>query len=570
MSSWCWTPSSLETWKRYIRSRFGHNGQEEAKMPKHKVIAQTWAKRKEFEDKGRLSITLYNTHTDPVGINFDVYDINSSETIEISSTWANYLPKCVKRRMALTLATNSSSQGTRHKSSIDSEISFSVRHVSVESRRNSLDSQVSVKIAEMKTKVASHSSRCGNHRRHNKRIANSKRAHHKYKDFKSDHHHDGRRESTTSVESRVIHAVRKSTYPIAGEKMDFFLKSNVSKRHETDHSRNVFVNSKNNSNTANIAARFITKNGQLILPFLQNQGISSASSEGMFYDVEEEAVSRLNTSCADGGIQIEEIADKEGKRDRKLAAIDWAEDLGAIQDKISISSSAKNPSNSNSARPRSHTKVNYLNNKSKSGFSSGKKRLHNKKHKLKNPAVNKYKQKYTLEDGNADQHLMNLLNLKKSSSCNNDPATNIIPPNSLELQQSTSEMDVPLDVMLTSTYSGDSLWKQNSAANSKTSCDVGIQTNDYEMEQDFYKDKHHEEEESDNDECNSRKEDDRAKRVDNNQKLLLLNGRNRRTNINDELEAVSSEKYSLMHDANRLKTMKSFNEAERLKMLLLP
>ncbi|GBP16701.1 Protein smoothened [Eumeta japonica] len=35
----------------------------------------------------------------------------------------------------------------------DSQISISLRHVSVESRRNSLDSQVSVKISEMKTKV---------------------------------------------------------------------------------------------------------------------------------------------------------------------------------------------------------------------------------------------------------------------------------------------------------------------------------------------------------------------------------------------------------------------------------
>lgn len=115
-------------------------------MPKHKVIAQTWAKRKEFEDKGRLSITLYNTHTDPVGLNFDVNDLNSSETNEISSTWANYLPQFVKRRMAITGAvtnggTTNSSQGPR-KNSLDSEISFSVRHVSVESRRNSVDSQV--------------------------------------------------------------------------------------------------------------------------------------------------------------------------------------------------------------------------------------------------------------------------------------------------------------------------------------------------------------------------------------------------------------------------------------------
>lgn len=118
-------------------------------MQKHKVIAQTWAKREELRNKGRLSITLYNTHTDPVGLNFDVNDLNSSATNEISSTWANYLPQFVKRRFALTgaTATNSSSHGGGggggpRKSSLDSEISFSVRHFSVESRRNSVDSQV--------------------------------------------------------------------------------------------------------------------------------------------------------------------------------------------------------------------------------------------------------------------------------------------------------------------------------------------------------------------------------------------------------------------------------------------
>lgn len=34
--------------------------------------------------------------------------------------------------------------------SIDSEVSLNVRHVSIESRRNSQDSQVSVQIAELK------------------------------------------------------------------------------------------------------------------------------------------------------------------------------------------------------------------------------------------------------------------------------------------------------------------------------------------------------------------------------------------------------------------------------------
>lgn len=546
MSSWCWTPSSLETWRRYIRTRFGHDGQDEAKMPKHKVIAQTWAKRKEFEDKGRLSITLYNTHTDPVGINFDVYDINSSETIEISSTWANYLPKCVKRRMALTLATNSSSQGTRQKSSIDSEISFSVRHVSVESRRNSIDSQVSVKIAEMKTKVASHMSRSSNgHRRHSKRITNNKRAQ-KYKDFKSDYRHDGRRESTTSVESRVI-AVRKSTYPIAGEKMDFFLKSNMSKKHEIDHHKSSSI--KNNDNTTtNITAQFIAKNGQLILPFLQNKGTISSSSEGVFYDIEEEK-NRYNDIAQRNqcGIQIEEVSDN----------------FKSVQDNNSSSINAKNTSNS--TRLHQHNKLNYTHNtKFKNGL-SGKKRLHAKKHKLKGLKSSKYKQKYSIDKSN-DQRLMNILNLKMSSSHNN--SNPIYPLDRSELNQSTSQIDVPLDVMLNSTYSGDSLWKQNST-NSKTSCDVGIQTNDYEMVENFYNDNN-----QDLEECQrSIKEIEKTGAVlyDRNPNLLQLNTKNRRINFNDEKEAASTETHILLNGANnRLKTSKPVNEAERLKLLLLP
>lgn len=179
------------------------HGNEEVKITKHKLIAQTWAKRKEFQDKGRLSISFYKSHTDPVGLNFNVNDLNSIATNDISTTWTNYLPGLLRRRCALTGATNNSSSCASRKSSLDSEISVSVRHYSVESRRNSVDSQVSVKIAEVQTKVA--------RRTHHGTVKSKTRG--RRRDFNATNRHRFRRESSTSVESQIITAMQKTSYP---------------------------------------------------------------------------------------------------------------------------------------------------------------------------------------------------------------------------------------------------------------------------------------------------------------------------------------------------------------------
>ncbi|XP_024944001.1 protein smoothened isoform X2 [Cephus cinctus] len=153
MSSWVWTGSTIDTWTRFLRRTFNCEAEEPIKLKKHKVIAQAFAKRKTFNNAGRLSISFHNTHEDPVGLNFD---LNSVASQDFSSTWAAALPKLVTRRGALVGGTTGSVSSNR-RNSVDSEISFSVRRVSVESRRNSLDSQISVQIAELKTtrKVAS-------------------------------------------------------------------------------------------------------------------------------------------------------------------------------------------------------------------------------------------------------------------------------------------------------------------------------------------------------------------------------------------------------------------------------
>ncbi|XP_066597642.1 protein smoothened [Prorops nasuta] len=152
MSSWVWTGSTIDTWVRFFKRTLNRDSEEPIRLKKHKVIAQAFAKRKTFNNAGRLSISFHNTHEDPVGLNFD---LNSVASQDFSSTWAAALPKLVTRRGALVGTTGSVSSNRRN--SVDSEISFSVRRVSVESRRNSLDSQISVQIAELKTtrKVAS-------------------------------------------------------------------------------------------------------------------------------------------------------------------------------------------------------------------------------------------------------------------------------------------------------------------------------------------------------------------------------------------------------------------------------
>nr|CAD7199887.1 unnamed protein product [Timema douglasi] len=124
--------------KKAVTRRIKNQPEEPVRLKKHRLIAQAFAKRKTFNNAGRVSISFHSTHDDPVGLNFDV---NSVASQDLSSTWAAALPKLMTRRGALIGPTGSVSS--------HSEISLSVCRVSVESRRHSLDSQVSVQIAEV-------------------------------------------------------------------------------------------------------------------------------------------------------------------------------------------------------------------------------------------------------------------------------------------------------------------------------------------------------------------------------------------------------------------------------------
>lgn len=482
MSTWCWTPSSVETWKRYLKKKCGKDVNEEVKMPKHKVIAQTWAKRKEFEDKGRLSITLYNTHTDPVGLNFDVNDLNSSETNEISSTWANYLPQFVKRRMALTGATgatNSSSQGPR-KNSLDSEISFSVRHVSVESRRNSVDSQVSVKIQEMKTKVAARS-RSGHHH-HSKHTASSGKRSQRRRDFitTTGRKYSGRRESSTSIESQVI-ALKKTTYPNASHKVGLFAQS--TKKHNSAKRRSASAGLDPSDIT-----EFLAKNGQLIIPFLQNQGMTTTSDEETsrasfkIQDSRLDVVVKQDLSDDDeddddddnyehnhyirnNGPRIEEIQDTiEMNKNKKQATYETL-----LKNMQKSNDSANNRNSRNSTRSKQSRK-------SQAGCSSSHKKSL-KRHNNATSNTQKHKSsnsKYELDIINTSD--LNLHLKRELARAGNNENENSLWNDSY----SSVELDLPVNIMLNSSYSGLSTGKPNSR-NSKTSCDVGIQANAFEI-----------------------------------------------------------------------------------------
>ncbi|XP_014468940.1 PREDICTED: protein smoothened-like isoform X4 [Dinoponera quadriceps] len=203
MSSWVWTSSTVDTWSRFLkRTRlfcvcrtFNCEIEEPIRLKKHKVIAQAFAKRKTFNNAGRLSISFHNTHEDPVGLNFE---LNSVASQDFSSTWAAALPKLVTRRGALVGSTTGSVSSNR-RNSVDSEISYSFRCVSMESRRDSLDSQISVQIAQVKTtrKVAGRpNGRRGKNRRDFRKSGKSR------SEKKVDPH--SKRDSTISQDSQQV------------------------------------------------------------------------------------------------------------------------------------------------------------------------------------------------------------------------------------------------------------------------------------------------------------------------------------------------------------------------------
>lgn len=232
ISSWCWTSSTFKTWRRFVRKyehlddyafgiysfvnscrKMGHEVSDDERFtkPKHKVIADAYAKRME----GVISVSIENANTDPAGLNFDMNDLNSTGSNGMGATLTNYLCNIIHRRNAVTsLDFSDCGPHAAYGNSCDSEISVSVRHVnvSVESRRSSVDSQVSLKMSEteIKAKVESRSQK---HKSMSMRTKNRRNCY-------ATSRRSTRRTSTSSVESQIISAaLRKSKCKIPGSKI---------------------------------------------------------------------------------------------------------------------------------------------------------------------------------------------------------------------------------------------------------------------------------------------------------------------------------------------------------------
>ncbi|XP_055550855.1 protein smoothened [Wyeomyia smithii] len=451
MSSWVWTNSTLKTWGRYFRRRFGSDIEEPVKLQKHKVIAQAFAKRKEFQNHGRLSISFHNSYTDPVGLKFDMNSAMGSH--DLSSTWANYLPRFVNRRYALTGAATSSSHDPR-KNSVDSEISFSVRHVSVESRRNSIDSQVSVKIAEMKTKVASRSRSGVSSSKHHQH--QHKNRHQRRRDFTSaSGRRYSRKESSTSVESQIITAIQKGRHSSSGNSQ-FFGATNMQRRTGIGGMDADQIND------------FIS-NGKLLLPFLHQSGLTSSEddngSNASFkvqdakFDVILKQIggahgSNNRSDTHNAGCQIEEYrsSDDESRGARTLST---REDFSTIH-KDGLRSSKEggrtSKNSSKSVRSKKSSRQGTIRKSQKHSRASQKsQRQNDKKEKAREREREKEREKE-----------IELIERNNITDFNDSSFTSYC-----------SELS-PLNV--NSSYSGVSMTKTNSR-NSKRSCDVGIQAN---------------------------------------------------------------------------------------------
>lgn len=80
-----------------------------------------------------------------------VFDLNSNLNDNGNTNWAAALPKCIRRREVVIHEEQQSISSSYMHS--DSEISYSMCRISVESRSHSLDSTISVKAFEMTRKV---------------------------------------------------------------------------------------------------------------------------------------------------------------------------------------------------------------------------------------------------------------------------------------------------------------------------------------------------------------------------------------------------------------------------------
>lgn len=440
-----------------LHRKLGHEVDGPIKFHKSKLIAQAYAKRGEFQNQGRLSINFQNSHTDPVGMNFD---LNSVASNDLSSTWANNLPRFLNRRYALTGATTSMSSHGPRRNSVDSEISFSVRHVSVESRRNSVDSQVSVKaiLSEVKTKVASRS-------RGNKgRSTRNQHHHHRRRDIYAGRKFS-RRESSTSMESQIITALQKAKY---SDKGGLFMPNDKNMKRRT-------ANAGLDSNQIDA----ILSNGKLMFPFLQNQGMTTSDEEnGSTYREKNARLDVILKQIAACDSESEYSGDENAKQRCEIYEYNTTDDEKMNIRNSNLSGHKKNYPSIQSANEQKRPHDDLL--AVKSSREGGR--------------ISKNSTK-SVRSRQSSRGSANRRNNKSIRSSNRGEISKSFKPQTIDKKE--KEKDDKYDDFddssfasycselsplagAQSSFSGVSLAKSNSR-NSKRSCDVGIQTNAHEI-----------------------------------------------------------------------------------------
>ncbi|KAJ8916215.1 hypothetical protein NQ315_016354 [Exocentrus adspersus] len=348
MSSWVWCDATLHSWGRYIRRKFHCEVEEPMRLQKHKIIAQAFIKRKKFNEGGRISILCQN-HTDPVGLDFE---LNSAASNDLSTTWAANLPRLMNRRGAVP---NEAAYSTSNNHSMDSEVSLNVRHVSIESRRNSGDSQLSVQIAELKA------TRKVNGRRHRTRHKHNFRS-------RSSRKNGMKRESSTSLDS---HLQLINALTLTGEGKNFG--PNLNRR-----TGNAGLDGQHINN--------LLSNGKLIIPYnktgSEDENVSVTISESTFnmklsnhqnnLDLNDQLVMKSLRQ----GLHIEELdtssdTDTMEKRDKEKRSRSGRESHSSKRSRRSKRSRKKYDSNSDSSDSSSCPEIKQLVQSSNSGASVG-------------------------------------------------------------------------------------------------------------------------------------------------------------------------------------------------------
>lgn len=171
-------------------------GEDERPKPKHCLIKDAYAKR----DDTVLSVSRLQPYTDPAGVNFDMNNLNSADSNVVSRTFAYYMRNAITRRNAITGADLDCERIASRASYGAGESDYSFKRVELsleyqESRRNSVDSQLSLKVSEteIRGKVDSRSNK---HKKVN--MKGSRRG------IISGRVNRNRRASSSSVESQYI------------------------------------------------------------------------------------------------------------------------------------------------------------------------------------------------------------------------------------------------------------------------------------------------------------------------------------------------------------------------------